>query len=307
MSEKTNPTSSSPKKPQTLAGRAKRLAFVVGIGVALGYGLLLMAVLFFEDSFIYFPVKYPDGDWDAPVRHKTPRIEDVYMRTPDGVKLHGWYAHGQDAEFTLLYMHGNAGNITNRYYWLCELAKLPTDIFIIDYRGYGKSTKMHTSNSAVKPSEAGLYTDSETAYRYLVNERDVQPQDLIIYGNSLGGAVAAHLAAKENCAGLIMQSSFTSAANMAKKMFGWMPLSCFVSAEFDNIDTLQKVTVPKLILHGKRDHLIPHAMAEQLYEVATEPKQLVLIDKLGHNDFASEHSAEVLDAFREFLSKIKTK
>ncbi|HEX8088839.1 MAG TPA: alpha/beta hydrolase, partial [Blastocatellia bacterium] len=207
------------------------LKTIYGVG---GYGgrvahimMLLCAgaaavIMAFEDSFIYFPAKFPEGTWaveNTPAREGelVPRIEDCTFTTGDRLKLHGWYCEPRrkvgsgfapvPANMVLLWFHGNAGNLSHRYDMIRMLMKIPVNIFIIDYRGYGKSEGT--------PSEQGLYVDARAAWDYLTGERGIPPDRVIIFGKSLGGVPAIDLASKVKAAGLIVQSSFTSASDVA--------------------------------------------------------------------------------------------
>src|SRR4051812_248000 len=179
-------------------------------------------VMLIENRLIYFPSQYPEGDWGVEnlkgrEGEVSPRIENVWTKTPDGLKIHGWYCtpqrtlHDQTlalpTAMTLLWFHGNAGNITGRYDVIKNLMELPVAVFIIDYRGYGRSEG--------SPSESGLYADARAAWDYLTVQRNTGARSIVIFGDSLGGAVAIDLAAQVDAAGLIVQSSFTSIPDMA--------------------------------------------------------------------------------------------
>ncbi len=264
------------------------------------YALIIFAgmffyVMFWEDRLIYFPTKYPYGYWDAPKKSSIP-IEEVNFSAGDGTKLHGWFARAKGPRVTLLFFHGNAGNLSDRYDWVQDLASLPADVFIIDYRGYGKSEG--------EPSEKGFYQDALGAYRYLVEERKVSPERLVIYGKSLGAAPACELALRKPCAGLILQAPFTNIAHMSSEVIPYLPLRWFVRTKYDNLDKISKITAPKLIVHGARDRVIPVWMGKKLYEVATEPKTLRIFDDADHNDFISLHGKGLIELFREFVDRI---
>ena len=174
---------------------------------------LVTFVMLFEDRFIYFPAKYPEGVWDVQkLGEVSPKIEDVWFQASDGVRLHGWYCTQQRNDgdrsspvatrMTLLWFHGNAGNITYHYGMIEGLVAQSIAVFIIDYRGYGRSEG--------SPSEQGLYMDARGAWDYLTKERAVAPGQIVVFGDSLGGAVAIDLASKVEAAGLVVLSSFTS-------------------------------------------------------------------------------------------------
>ncbi|MCC6581811.1 MAG: alpha/beta fold hydrolase, partial [Phycisphaeraceae bacterium] len=183
--------------------------------------------MWLEESFIFFPVRYPEGDYDL-AQHPPddgqvyPVIEDQWLTTDDGVKLHGWYCRPggmpqSDKRPVLLYFHGNAGNVSHRYSFLALLTLLDMDVLIVDYRGYGRSEG--------KPGGQGILTDGEAAWRWLTIQRQVDPKRIVVLGKSLGGAVAVALAGRPDVrpSGVILQSTFTSIADMAASMLPMIP------------------------------------------------------------------------------------
>lgn len=238
---------------------------------------LLLFILFIrviENKFIFFPFKYPQGYWHPEAFGL--QAEDCYFQTSDGLKLHGWLVKNEQALATLLWFHGNAGNITDRLDNLARLARLPLNVFIFDYRGYGRSQG--------SPDEPGIYLDAEAAYDFLVSVRGVKPERLILFGRSLGGAVAVDLAAKRPCAGLILESTFTSAKDMAKASFGPLPIYWFIKTRLNSIDKIKRVHVPVLIIHGNSDHTVPIKLGKKLFEAANPPKEFYAIEGADHND-----------------------
>lgn len=248
--------------------------------------------MLFEDRLIYFPARYPAGDWTAPARSPVP-IEDVHLTAGDGTRLHGWYAQPPNATATILYFHGNAGNLAGRYHWVVRLASIPANVLIIDYRGYGKSEG--------KPNEAGIYLDAEAAYRWLVDEQGVDAGRIVLYGKSLGGAPACELASRVPHGALVLQSTFTSARDMTSVMFPVLPVGPLVRTVFDNVGKVRRVTAPKLIIHSRGDEMIPFRMAEALFANAAEPKRLLAFDRSGHNSLTVDRGAEIVAAFRETI------
>lgn len=262
--------------------------------IALRILLLLMVcfvalVMLFENSFIYFPSKYPEGDWNVENLEGRegevfPKIENIWMETPDGIKIHGWYCTPQQTissqtsalptRMTLLWFHGNAGNITGRYDVIKNLMKLPVAVFIIDYRGYGRSEG--------SPSEQGLYTDARTAWDYLTGTRKVNARNIVIFGDSLGGAIAIDLAAKVAAAGLIVQSSFTSISDMAAHMMPAFP-RFILRTKMDSINKIGSVRCPKLFIHSPNDEMVPYSLGRRLFDAASEPKQFYEVKGASHN------------------------
>ena len=198
---------------------------------------------------------------------------DVYLETSDGVRLHGWYVNAENATGTVLFLHGNAGNISHRIDSIENFNSLGLDVFIIDYRGYGQS------EGAV--SEQGAYLDAAAAY-------------------SLGGAIAAQLAATNKAGALIVESSFTSAADMATTLYPFLPARLLLRLKFPVVDHVSSANVPVLIVHGRDDEIIPFAMGEQLYAAAPEPKMFLPIDGDHNTAFVFDRERYVA-GLRQFL------
>lgn len=268
---------------------SKRLGWV-GLRVLL---LLIVGfvafVMLFENRFIYFPSKYPEGDWEVESLKGRegevfPQVENVWIETPDAIKIHGWYCtpqrtvNGQPtplpAEMTLLWFHGNAGNITGRYNVVRNLMELSVAVFIIDYRGYGRSEG--------SPSEQGLYTDARAAWDYLTGTRKISGRNIVIFGDSLGGAVAVDLATKVDAAGLIVQSSFTSISDVAAHLMPLFP-RFLLRTKMDSINKIGRVRVPKLFIHSPADEMIPYGLGVKLYDAAPDPKQFYEVRGASHN------------------------
>lgn len=271
------------------------------------YASVVGVVMFFEDKFIYFPTRYPDGDWRIALRaleegSSVPAIEDCEFRTRDGVKLHGWYCtpppNGRGvltpapAAATLLWFHGNAGNITYRYDMIRRLIALPVNIFIVDYRGYGKSEGA--------PSEAGLYEDARAAWDYLIARRNIPAERIVIFGKSLGGVPAVDLAAEVRPAGLIVQSSFTSLADMAAILMPFLP-RWLLSAKMNSLTKIAKVQCPKLFIHSPADEVVPYTLGRRLFEAAPEPKQFYEVSGATHNETYTVGGAAYIETLRRFV------
>ena len=236
----------------------------------------------FIDSFIYYPEGYSGGpEWTPePVGFA---LEDVFFEASDGVKLHGWYAVKERADedsasfATILWCHGNAGNITYRYHNLVQLVeRLGVDVFILDYRGYGRSEG--------KPSEEGLYRDGAAAHRYLTETRGVPVERLVLFGRSLGAAVVIHTALNHPAAGVIVESPMFSVREMAVTLFKIRPLGAIVPNQFPAGEEIARVKGPVLVLHGDADTIVPLSQGKRVYHAAPEPKFFYRIPGAGHND-----------------------
>lgn len=237
----------------------------------------------FEPRLIFFPAKFPDGYWDTS-QFPELQIEECWFTAEDGVRLHGWFAPAQLTEPqsaaapipTLLFCHGNAGNLSGRVMNVAALVRLGINVFIFDYRGYGKSEG--------EPTEQGVYRDAMAAYDYLVARDDVQRKHLVLFGRSLGGAVAVDLATKRPCSRLILEATFTSAADMARGAFGPFPIHYVLKTRFDSLSKIRDIRVPLLCIHGTQDTVVPFALGQRLFEAAHEPKTFYPIPGADHHN-----------------------
>jgi len=260
------------------------------LSAILGLILLAMTTDFLERMFVYFPEKGLEVD---PSTMGLPFL-DVHATAEDGVGIHGWFFPRPGAPITLLILHGNAGNISHRLGWVQVLRALDAHIMIIDYRGYGRSEG--------KPFEEGLYLDARAAYEWWRGERATDKSKIILVGESLGGAVAVDLAAKVPVDGIILQSTFTSARDMASTMFPIGLLRPLMRIRFDSAAKIPLVRCPKLIIHGNRDEIVPYHLARKLYELAAPPKTFYEVRGAGHNDLLLISGAEYIPTLQAFLS-----
>ena len=264
-----------------------------------GYATILLVMVFLEESLIYFPSRYPDGFWDTSVLASGSgcEIEDCYFTTDDGVRLHGWWCRPRSTDATagivLLWFHGNAGNLSHRAAMMVRLARLPVQVLIVDYRGYGRSEG--------HPTEEGLYRDAAAAWRFLTEERAVEPGRVILFGKSLGGAVAVDLARRVQPAGLIVQSSFTSARDMAAHHFPLVPRA-LVRTRLDSLAKIAGVTCPKLFVHSPADEVVPFELGRKLFAAAAEPKRFYEVAGALHNETDLAGGEPYYQAVREFVA-----
>lgn len=263
----------------------------VVIGIAVGLALVVVGLRVFENRLIYFPPRYPDG-FEPPERYGL-QVEEVWLTAEDGVKLNGWYIAHSTSSKVLLMFHGNAVNLGQDLLRLQICSRLGVNLFEVDYRGYGKSDG--------SPHEAGVYRDADAAYRYLVEVKRHQPKEIFIHGQSLGGAVAIDLASRRECGGLIVESSFTSAGEMARRMF-FIPWFAYIpKSRFDSLAKIARVRSPVLIVHGTRDEVIPFSMGKSLYEAAPKPKSFLPVEGAGHNDCFLVGGNQYLQHLGEFI------
>lgn len=259
--------------------------------------------MLFEEQLIYFPARYPDGFREIEairaVDPEAPRVEDCFFTASDSVRLHGWYCAPRDASarVALLFFHGNAGNLAYRYDMLRRLVRLPADVFIIDYRGYGRSEGT--------PSEEGLYRDARAAWDHLTVARGVAPDRIVLFGKSLGGAPAIDLASQIIPAGLIVQSSFTSLGDMASSLLPFIPRA-LIRTRLDSLSRIGSVRCPKLFIHSPADEVVPYALGRRLFEAAPDPKRFHEVPGAPHNETYLVGGETYFDTLREFLRECVT-
>ena len=269
-----------------------RIAMLIAVGAVIGVVLRQMSIL--DRFMVYFPERH---------LYTTPaevglEYSDVYLTAADGVRIHAWYVHGK-SNTTLLWLHGNAGNISHRVDNMAELSRLTgLGVLIVDYRGYGLSDG--------SPSEGGLYLDAEAALDYLASEVGLDPkQEIVLFGRSLGVGVAAEMATRHAVRCVILESGFTSTIDMARAtrsawlVYALMPL---ISARFDTLSKIGNITSPVMIIHGDRDDIVPFYMAEQLFQAAREPKRLHAVKGAMHNDVYERGGAAYFNALSEFIA-----
>jgi fermentation-respiration switch protein FrsA (DUF1100 family) len=237
--------------------------------------LVLLFSLFYtkvENFFVFFP----QSSFDFTPEGYGLDYKDIYFETNDGKRLHGWFFPVKHGGPTLLFCHGNAGNISHRLDNIRYLLGEGLQVFIFDYRGYGKSSG--------RPSEQGLYQDGLAAFDHLVRNMHVPPEDIIPFGRSLGAAVAIEVAMRRRVTALIVESAFTSTRDMAKRMLLFLPLVPFLPANYDNLEKIRRLPIPKLIIHGELDEIVPFSMGKRLFDSAPPPKYFLPLTVAGHND-----------------------
>lgn len=260
------------------------------LGALVLFSLLIIFILYlkyYEKKGIYFPIR----KIDITPREIGLEFEDVYFFSSDGIKLNGWYISTKESRATVLFCHGNAGNIGNRIDVIDMFCRVGLDVFIFDYRGYGRSQ--------ASPNEEGLYRDAQAAYKYLIDKRNLSEGSIVVYGKSLGANVAVELCSKVRPAALISESAFTSALEMGKKIFPFLPIKWIITVKYDALSKIKNITVPKLIIHSEDDEIIPFQHGRRLFDAAPEPKELYTM-RGGHNDamfLAREDFVKKIDAF----------
>jgi uncharacterized protein len=263
--------------------------------ILIAYAVALVAIRLFESHLIFFP-NYPsrlEGDWHP----RTLSVQDVYLTSSDGTKLHAWWIPSDQAKFTFLAFHGNASNIANRAATYEFLRDTPVNVFALEYRGYG--------HSEGAPSESGLYKDADAAYQYLVTTKSIDPRTIISYGQSLGTAVAANLAAHRPVAAVILEAPFPSASALARKLFWFLPgIELLVRGQLNTTANLNKSSAPLLIVHCTQDPVIPYQFGQAVYNAAPESKQFLSVEGLCHEESSLIAPAKYRATLQSFLTTI---
>ncbi|MBI3356095.1 MAG: alpha/beta hydrolase [Nitrospirae bacterium] len=249
-----------------------------------------------DQFFVYHPEPWQDRDW---AKLSGLPLEDIWFQAADGARLFGWYVEAAADRPVILWCHGNAGNVINRLENLKLLYQLGLSVFLFDYRGYGKS-------QAVRPSEDGLYQDALGAYDYLTRIRKIRPERIVPFGRSLGASVAGELAARKPAAALILESSFPSVEAVAKFHYGGLPVHWLLGAEFRLIDRLPQLSLPKLIIHGDKDDIIPIELGRQVFDAAKPPKEWYVIQGADHNNTYQVGGGAYFRRLADFIRKAIT-
>ncbi|MGA2596057.1 MAG: alpha/beta hydrolase [Bryobacteraceae bacterium] len=285
---------------QSIASRWKPflraiLLFKVNWRTLAGLSVLAALIAFimsgrFADRFIFYPSRYPEGNWDSARREGA---EDRWFAAQDGTKLNAWWFPLAGTRRVTLFLHGNAGNVTDRVGHAQRIREAGSAVLILDYRGYGKSKG--------RPTEKGVYQDAGAAYDELLRE-GFQANDIVIQGESLGTAIAVDLASRHPCAGLILESPMSSVQEIAATVVPWIgPI--FVRG-FNSRSKIGRVHVPLLIIHGNRDEIVPFSHGRKLFAAANEPKEFWEVPGGTHNELLDAAGAEYVPRLSEFYSRL---
>ncbi len=224
----------------------------------------------------------------------------MVFKSADGLDLSGWYIPAENSKLTVLFCHGNGGNMGHRLDSINIFHNLGVNCFIFDYRGYGQSPG--------KPSEEGTYMDAMAAYEWLTKEKKIPAKNIIIFGRSLGGSIAAQLASKVEPGALIVESAFTSYVDIAKEYYPYMPVRWFAKFGYRTIDYIRNVRCPVMFIYSGNDEIVPFKFGLKLYEAANEPKEFIEIFG-SHNDCflaSGEIYTEVWEKWLKFLEEDKS-
>lgn len=258
--------------------------------VVFGYCLFLIFLYYYQGRMLFLP-NLPSRAVERLPSAVGLAFEPVDLLTSDNVHLDGWFIPAPENRGVILFFHGNAGNISHRLDSLLLFHRLGFSTLIFDYRGYGRSQG--------SPSEAGTYRDAEAAWSYLIRERSIAPSNIILFGRSLGAAVAVHQAAVHNPGALIVESCFTSVPDIAAELYPFLPVRWLSRLNYNVQQQLQMVTCPVMVVHSRDDEIIPFRHGRALYRSANDPKQFLELHGSHNNGFlqAGQAYTQKLDAF----------
>jgi hypothetical protein len=256
------------------------------------YAVWGLVLLFAQGKLLYRPMRQVSSTpTDLGLEY-----ENVTFHSTDGVKLTGWYVPAGNAPFTILFCHGNGGNIMHQLDSLALFHSLGLSCLVFDYRGYG--------NSGGRPTEAGTYRDAQAAYDWLTGAKGIPPEQIILFGRSLGGSIAAHLAGRVQAGALVIEGAFTSFPDIAAWFYPHMPVRPFALFRYNTLACIREVRCPVMIVHSRDDEMVPFDFATRLFEAAHEPKQLVEI--LGsHNEGFLLSGDKYKEAWLQWLDFVK--
>lgn len=269
------------------------IALTIIAMMAVSYAVLALTLYYMQSDFVYSPIRelpYTPAELGL-------EFENVYFRSPDKLLLHGWFVPAPNSNLTVLYLHGNGGNIMYYLDTVNLLNGLGLNCFIFDYRGYGQSQG--------RPSEDGTYLDARAAFRWLTKIKKIPREQIVIFGWSLGGPVAAYLAGKTRPRGLVIDGSFTSYADIGARYYPYMPVRWFARFHYPTIDFIRRVRCPVLLIHSREDETVPFEMGLELYDAANEPKEFVELHG-GHNDAFLASAETYKNALQKWLKSIQS-
>jgi len=256
---------------EKLKQKIKRMILIIALAVVVLYLGIVAVMYFLQSSMVYFPsrtLQLNPGDIGL-------EFEEVFLTTEDESRIHAWFIPSDPSRGTLLFCHGNGGNISHRLESIKQFHDLGLSVFIFDYHGYGKSEG--------KPGEEETYQDAEAAWNYLTEKRRINRDSIIIFGRSLGGAVASHLALSHRPKAVILESTFLSVPDIAAHFYPFLPTRLLARISYNTKDIISEIDAPLLIIHSHEDDLIPYGHGQKLYELAGNPKQFLEISG-SHND-----------------------
>ena len=264
----------------------KYLYFTVS-SIIIAYIVVIIFVYFYQRNLLYHPSENNYQNDTIQFNH-----QEIFIKVNDEIKLKSWIINKDLKNFkTLVFFHGNAGDLSNRIYKLNELDKLNINILLISWRGF--------SGNEGYPTEKNLYEDAEAAIKWL-NKKKVSNSQIILYGESLGTGVAVEIASKNNFNSIILESPFTSIENSAKIYYPYLPVSFLLKDRYDSISKIKKINSPILIMHGRKDDIVPFFMGKKLFEKANSPKDSYFTDM---DDHMMEFNSQLLNKIKDFIKK----
>ena len=263
---------------------------IIGIGI---YAAISIYVYIMQSALIFYP-NMPGRTLISTPENIGLAYQDVAFVTEDNIKLHGWFIPNNNAKGTVLFFHGNAGNISHRLNSIAIFHRLELNVFIIDYRGYGKSEG--------KITEKGTYRDAEAAWNYLNQTQGISGKQIIIFGRSLGASIASKLATKHTPAALIIESGFTSVPSMGQRFYPFLPIRWLTHFKYDTKENIKYISCPVMVAHSKNDEIIPYHEGREIFEAAPEPKQFLEMQG-GHNDGFIVSGTSYVKGLRSFINK----
>ena len=263
------------------------------LGLTAIYIIICLLLFFLQRFLIYFP----DRTVVFNPEYVNLSYEDIYYKTSDDVSINGWFIPADSSYNVILFCHGNAGNISHRLESIQIFNRLSLDVFIFDYRGFGKS--------AGSISEEGTYQDAAGAWNFLVDIKGYDPSQIIIFGRSLGSGIASWLAREKNSVGLILESSFTSLPDLGVKIYPIFPVRLLARFDYPTINNLRYIKCPVLFIHSKEDEIIPYSLGRENYTSASEPKEFLEIQG-SHNDGFMLSKNIYMEGIANFIEKYIT-
>ncbi|MBN1239646.1 MAG: alpha/beta hydrolase [Gammaproteobacteria bacterium] len=257
------------------------------------YAVVVAFMYFSQQRMLYLPT-VPERALRATPDDAGLPYRDVTLQTEDGVRLHGWFVPAAGPR-VLLFFHGNAGNVSHRLESLRLFHELGMSVLIIDYRGYGES--------GGTPTEQGTYLDADAAWRHLTQTLDVAPERIVVFGRSLGAAVAAWLAARVQPAGLIVESAFTSVPDLGQELYPWLPVRWLSRFDYATSEYVAKVRCPVLVVHSRDDEIAPFRHAERILGAVRGPRTLLVLEG-SHNEAHVLSERRYAAGLREFLESL---
>lgn len=279
-----------------LAGTAKVALGTAGVLGAIYLALSPRVASRIYGGMIFHPHAFPD---DCELFEIEGVVREEVIFDSNGSRLHGWYFHAPGSSRTILFNHGNTGNILNREQLITLQLKAGYSVFIYDYRGYGRSQGSATV--------FGIVEDGCAAYDYLIKERGLTAEDIVVYGESLGAAVSCQIAARRRCAGLILQSGFSSLRQIALELMPYIrvyPNALMPQPNLDSAAILEHAHPPLLIIHGKKDTVVPFTHGEEMFRRASEPKKFLRLPRCGHNDICFLGADEYVESLQQFAADL---